>query len=53
MAAVHSVNGIREMAQECARHQIDFARRDSERLFSHGQRSIQTAAKLLSRRFDS
>ena len=45
--------GIREMAQECARHQIDFVRRDSERLFSHGQRSIETAAKLLGRRFDS
>jgi hypothetical protein len=53
MAEAHSVKGIREMAQECARHQIDFARRDSERLFSHGQRSIETAAKLLGRRFDS
>jgi hypothetical protein len=53
MAEAHSVKGIREMAQECARHQIDFVRRDSERLFSHGQRSIETAAKLLGRRFDS
>jgi len=53
MAGAHSVKGIREMAQECARHQIDFVRRDSERLFSHGQRSIETAAKLLGRRFDS
>ena len=53
MAEAHSVKGIHEMAQECARHQIDFVRRDSERLFSHGQRSIETAAKLLGRRFDS
>jgi hypothetical protein len=53
MAGAHSVDGIREMAQECARHQLDFARRDSERLFSHGRRSIETAQKLLGRRFDS
>ena len=53
MAGVHSVKGIREMAQECARHQIDFVRRDCERLFNHGQRSIETAAKLLERRFDA
>jgi hypothetical protein len=53
IAGVHSVKGIRELAQECAQHQIDFIRRDSERLFGHGQRSIETASKLLSRRFDS
>ena len=53
MAGVHSVNGIREMAVECAQHQINFIRRDSERLFNHGQRSIETASKLLSGRFDS
>jgi hypothetical protein len=53
MAEAHSVKGVREMAQECARHQIDFVRRDSERLFSHGQRSIETAAKLLGRRFEA
>jgi hypothetical protein len=53
MAEAHSVKGIREMAQECAKHQIDFIRRDCERLFSHGQRSIETASKLFGRRFDS
>src|SRR5215475_8718462 len=53
MAGVHSVKGIREMAVECAQHQISFMRRDSEQLFNHGQRSIETALKLLSRRFDS
>jgi hypothetical protein len=52
MAEVHSVKGISEMAQECARHQIEFIRRDSEQLFSHGQRSIETVSKLLGRRFD-
>jgi hypothetical protein len=53
MASAHSVKSIREMAVECAQHQINFIRRDSEQLFNHGQRSIETASKLLSRRFDS
>jgi hypothetical protein len=53
MAGVHSVEGIRDMSQECARHQIDFIRRDCEQLFSHGQRSIETVSKLLGGRFDS
>jgi hypothetical protein len=53
LAGTHSVQGLGELAHECAQHQIDFIRRDSERLFSHGQRSIETASKLLSRRFDS
>jgi hypothetical protein len=53
MAGAHSVNCVRELAQECARHQIDFVRRDSEQFFSHGQRSIETASKLVSRRFDA
>ena len=53
MAGSHSVKDLRTMFEECSRHQIEFLRRDSERLFSHGQRSIETAAKLLGRRFDS
>ncbi len=53
MAGVHSVKGIREMVEECAQHQIDFLRRDSERVFNHGQRMIETAGKLFSRELDS
>jgi hypothetical protein len=52
LAGVHSVKGIREMAEECGQHQIDFVRRDSERLFNHGRRMIETGSKLLARRFD-
>src|SRR5690348_9130625 len=52
LAGVHSVKGIREMAQECGQHQIDFVRRDCERLFNHGRRMIETGSKLLTRRFD-
>jgi hypothetical protein len=46
MAGAHSVNGIREMATECGQHQIDFIRRDSERIFKHGERMIETASNL-------
>jgi hypothetical protein len=37
------------MYEECGQHQIDFLRRDSERLFRHGERTIETVAKLLSK----
>jgi hypothetical protein len=46
LAASHSVKDLRTMCEECGRHQIDFVRRDSERLFKHGERMIETAAKL-------
>ena len=35
------------MCEECGQHQIDFIRRDSERLFKHGERMIETASNLL------
>jgi hypothetical protein len=46
-AGSHSVKDLRTMCEECGRHQIDFLRRDSERLFKHGQRMIDAASKLL------
>jgi hypothetical protein len=52
MAGAHSVNGIREMATECGQHQIDFIRRDSERIFAHGQRMVDAALKLATRQID-
>lgn len=52
MAGVHSVSGIREMVTECGRHQIDFIRRDSERIFAHGQRMADAALKLATRQVD-
>jgi hypothetical protein len=36
-AASHSVNDWKTMFRECSQHQIDFIRRDSERVFKHGQ----------------
>ena len=49
LAEAHSVNNIRTLWEECGQHQIDFIRRDSERLFKHGQRIIDTMSNL----FDS
>lgn len=52
MAGVHSVRGIHEMFRDCGQHQIDFVRRDSERIFVHGQRMVDAALKLATRRLD-
>jgi hypothetical protein len=53
MAGSHSVEGLKTMSQECGQHQIDFIRRDSERLFKHGERMIETTAKLFGNRPES
>jgi hypothetical protein len=46
MAGSHSVKDLKTMLEECGRHQIDFVRRDSERLFKHGERMLETTSKL-------
>jgi hypothetical protein len=50
MAGSHSVKDLRTMCEECGQHQIDVIRRDSERLFRHGERLLETTSKLLSDR---
>jgi hypothetical protein len=50
MAGSHSVKDLKTMYQECGQHQIDFIRRDSERLFKHGERTLETTSKLFSNR---
>src|SRR6476661_7502326 len=47
MAGAHSVRDVRTMCQECGQHQLDFIRRDSERLFKHGERIIATTSNLI------
>ena len=47
MAGSHSVKDLKTMWEECGQHQIDFVRRDSERLFKHGERMIETTSNLL------
>jgi hypothetical protein len=48
LAAAHSVNGLKTMHEECGQHQVDFIRRDYERLFKHGKRMIEAISKLFS-----
>jgi hypothetical protein len=50
LAGSHSVKDLKTMWQECGQHQIDFIRRDYERLFKHGERMIETTSKLFSNR---
>jgi hypothetical protein len=48
MAGARSVKDIKTMCEECGQHQLDFFRRDSERLFKHGERMITTTSNLIS-----
>lgn len=50
MAGSHSVKDLKAMGEECGQHQIDFIRRDSERLFKHGERMIEVTSNLLNSR---
>ena len=49
MAESHSVRDLRTMYQECSKHQIEFLRRDFERLFHHGERLIENTSNLLTK----
>jgi hypothetical protein len=46
MAGAHSVKDITTMYQECGKHQLDFIRRDCDRVFKHGERVIEAASNL-------
>jgi len=46
MAQAHSVNDIKTMYEVCGQHQVDFMRRNIERLFEHTRRSIDVTSKL-------
>ena len=50
MAGAHSVRDVKTMCQECGQHQLDFLRRDTERLFRHGERVIAATSNLISGR---
>lgn len=53
MAGSHSVKDLKTMCEECGQHQIDFIRRDCDRLFKHGERMIETSSKLFSKQPES
>jgi hypothetical protein len=53
MAGSHSVKDMKTMYEECGQHQIDFVRRDSDRLFKHGERMVETTSNLFNNRPES
>jgi hypothetical protein len=46
MAEAHSVNDITTMYEVCSQHQLNFIRRDCERLLKHAQRSVDGWSRL-------
>lgn len=46
VAGAHSVKDIRTMWEECSKHQVDFIRRDCDRVFKHGERVIEATSNL-------
>jgi len=50
MAGSHSVKDLKTMCTECGQHQLDFVRRDSERVFKHGERMLEATSNLFSYR---
>ena len=47
MAAAQSIRDLAVAWQECSRHQIDFARRETDRMLDHGVHAIDLVAGLL------
>lgn len=46
MAGAHSVKDIRTMYEECGKHQLEFIRRDCDRVLRNGERVIEAASNL-------
>jgi len=46
MAGAHSVKDIKTMYEECGKHQLEFIRRDCDRMFKNGERVIGAASNL-------
>ncbi|MDE2376502.1 hypothetical protein [Bradyrhizobium sp.] len=49
LAGSHSVRDWGTMYRECSQHQLDFVRRDCDRLFKHGARMLEAAFSLVNR----
>ena len=46
VAGSHSLKDLRAMYAECSRHQLDFFRRDSERMLRHGEWFVDATSRL-------
>jgi hypothetical protein len=47
LAEAHSLKDLGAMYRECSRHQVEFIRRDAERLLKHSERVIDNTSKLI------
>ena len=50
LGAAHSVQDWKAMGSECGQHQLEFIRRDSERMLKHAERLIEATSNLLNNR---
>ena len=46
MAEADSVRDLKTMWEECGQHQVDFIRRDCERILRHSERMIKATSRL-------
>lgn len=46
LAQAHSIRDYGTVYQECTRHQLEFIRRDMERILKHSDRTMGNTAKL-------
>ena len=46
IAGAHSIKDIRSLYEECGKHQVEFVRRDCDRLLRHSEHVIEAASKL-------
>ena len=47
LATAHSVHDWNALARECGKHQLDFVRRECDRMLRHGERLIEATSNLL------
>ena len=50
LAEAHSVRDLNAMARECGTHQLEFVRRECDRMLRHGERLVEAGSNLLDHR---
>ena len=50
LGAAHSVQDWKAMGSECGQHQLEFVRREGDRMLRHGGRLIEATSDLLNNR---
>ena len=50
LGTAHSVQDWKAIGSECGQHQLEFIRRDCDRVFRHGERVIEATSILLNNR---